>query len=171
MFNYIGNYSDVIPNTWVSHMNSHTGEIRPNYRMVMTEEVERQQKEWARVGYHGENSMATWELFHDWDFNEKLSTDSFDFCVGKKVQWWISKVKPGHCFPMHTDTIKTELVNPKRYWIAMEDYHWGHVFIINDKCVRDYKKGDVFLFDNSPHGAANVGLANKYSLQLLVSDH
>ena len=62
MFNYIGNYEHVIPNSWVAHMNAHTGEIRPNTRMVMTEEVARQQKEWTDIGYHSEGSMATWEL-------------------------------------------------------------------------------------------------------------
>lgn len=171
MIEYVGNYKDIIPLSWIEHMRTHTGEIRPNNRMVMTAEVEGQQREWKEAGYFNEGTTATWELFHDWDFTEQLDYSKFDFCKDKKVQWWISKVKPGHCFPIHSDTLKDELINPKRYWIALEDYHWGHVFVIGKYCLRDYKKGDAYVFDNSPHGAANVGLDNKYSLQILTSDY
>ena len=169
MIEFVGNYRDAIPSTWIEHMNTHTGEVRPNNRMVMTPEVKEMQDRWARAGY-GEGSAATWELFHDWDFTEQLDLSKFDFCKDKQVQWWISKVPPGHCFPIHSDTIKPELINPKRYWIAIDDYKWGHVFLVGNECLRDYKKGDVFIFDNSLHGAANVGLENKYSLQILTSD-
>ena len=164
MIELVGNYAEAIPKTWVEHMNKHTGEIRPNNRMVITPEVIEMQNMWRNAGY-GEDSAATWELFQ-----EKLDISKFDFCKDKKIQWWVSKVPPGHCFPIHSDTLKPELVNPKRYWIAIDDYKWGHVFLIGDTCLRDYKKGDVFIFDNSLHGAANVGLLNKYSLQILASD-
>jgi hypothetical protein len=169
MIEYIGNYNFKINTAWVNKMNSTTGEIRPNGRMVATDSVNKQLSDWSNAGYIDASSVQ-WELFHDWDFEEKLDFDSIDFCQGKQITWWISKVKPGKCFPMHYDTIKEDLVNPKRYWIALEDYKWGHVFIVGNRVVRDYRAGDVFLFDNSIHGAANVGLETKFSLQLLVSD-
>jgi hypothetical protein len=168
MIEYIGNYQSAMPSSWIDHMNKSTGEIRPNKRMVITSEVAQQQKQWEDAGYNVDNSSATWELFHDWDFTEQLDVTQFDFCAGKSVQWWVAKLKPGHCFPIHVDTLKEEQINPKRYWIALDDYKWGHVFLIEDMCLRDYKRGDVFCFDNTPHGAANVGLVNKYSLQLLT---
>jgi hypothetical protein len=169
MIKFVGNYESIIPASWIPHMNQCTGEIRPNSRMVITPEVKETQEQWRQAGYV-EGSAATWELFHDWDFTEQIDITKFDFCKGKKVQWWISKVVPGHCFPIHVDTVKEDLINPKRYWIALNDYKWGHVFLVEDTCLRDYKKGDAFEFANIPHGAANVGLENKYSLQMLVSD-
>lgn len=169
MIKFIGNYSATIPKTWVSYMNQTTGEIRPNTNMVVTPEVIEQQKKWKESGYDI-NSSASWELFHDHDFDESLNLKEFDFCNNKQVQWWVAKLKPGHCFPIHTDTVKSHQINSKRYWIAIEDYKWGHVFLIDNICLRDYKKGDVFEFDNTPHGSANIGLSNKFSLQLLTFD-
>jgi hypothetical protein len=169
MIKFIGNYVNSIPESWIPFMNQHTGEIRPNKNMVITKEVLDQQKKWKELGYD-DNDSVFWELFHDFDLTENLKLDTFDFCISKQVQWWIAKLKPGHCFPIHTDTIKDYQKNAKRYWIALEDYKWGHIFLIDNICLRDYKKGDVFEIDNSPHGSANIGLENKYSLQLLTFD-
>jgi hypothetical protein len=69
---------------------------------------------------------------------------------------------------MHIDTIKEDQKNAKRYWIALEDYKWGHIFLENGENLRDYKQGDCFLFDNKIHGAANVGLEPKISLQIMT---
>jgi hypothetical protein len=169
MIQYIGNYKSLIHESWVKKMKITTGEIRPNKNMIMTDFVYSQQKQWIDAGYNAtELGSATWELFHDWDFDERLDIEKFDFCKNKKHQWWISKIRPGRCFPMHVDTIKTSMINPQRYWVAMEDYKWGHIFIVGNEILRDYKKGDVFLFDNIEHGAANVGLEIKFSLQILV---
>lgn len=169
MISYIGNYLKCIPSHWASIVVKNKGEVRPNEKMIMTPDVRRQFKVWDDAGYL-DNPCVRWELFTGYYIGEELDLSLFDFCNNKKVDWWIVKLDPGRFFPMHRDTIKEHQTNSKRYWIAMEDYKWGHVFLDDDYALRDYKKGDVFLFDNGLHGAVNVGLEPKISLQILTWD-
>lgn len=151
-------------------MDSSTGEVRPNAKMSASDQLQKQQKIWEDAGYFSLNNSTSWELFYSADFAEALKIQEFDFCANSSVHWWVSKIRPGHCFPMHTDILNSQLVNPRRYWVALDDYQYGHIFLIDDICLQDYKRGDVFLFDNTLHGGINLGSSNKYSLQLLVSD-
>jgi len=72
--------------------------------------------------------------------------------------------------PMHSDPHVYER-DGTRYWIPLQDYHSGHVFIYNDKLMTDYKKGDVFVFLDSydVHGAANIG--HQTRLSLLITEY
>ena len=47
-------------------------------------------------------------------------------------------------------------------------YHQGHIFIINDKLVTDYKAGDVYEYvhEQDTHGAANIGHIPRLVLQV-----
>lgn len=169
MIEYIGNYANLIPENWNEFVLQNQGEVRPNEKIVMTPDVRKQFKVWNDAGYL-DNPCVQWELFTGYYIGEELDVFSFDFCKNKNVDWWIVKLQPGRFFPMHRDTIKEDQKNFKRYWIAMDNYKWGHVFIDNSNVLRDYKRGDVFLFDNDLHGAVNVGLESKISLQILTWD-
>jgi len=58
-----------------------------------------------------------------------------------------------------------------RYWMPLQDYTAGHVFIYKDKMIADYKAGDVYQFDNETdtHGAANIGHTSR--IMLLVTEY
>jgi len=87
---------------------------------------------------------------------------------GKHITWWFSTMKPGDLMPVHTDRAKPDIPINK-YWMPWTDYEPGHIFIIGDKEVSNYKKGDVYKFDYAGdwHGACNLGTTNRCILQIV----
>ena len=81
--------------------------------------------------------------------------------------WWITKLYPGQFMPMHTDP-HTHEQSCNRYWIPLQDYQPGHIFIYKDKFITDYKAYDVFEYENEQdmHGAANIGHTPRVVLQV-----
>lgn len=172
---YVGNYSHAIPESWMSTILSTTGEIRPNEKMSANSEkngyLEQQRKTWESAGYQILGGSIQWEMFFQKNFTDRLRTEQFDFCNGKEIlTWWIPVIRPGKCFPLHHDAFEKSHGNIKRYWIALQDQEWGHIFTYEDKILTNYKRGDVFLFDDVLHASANVGLTTKATLQLVVSE-
>lgn len=80
--------------------------------------------------------------------------------------WWIVLMYPGQFLPVHVDPD-----NPAgkfiRYWIPLQDYIPGHMFVINNRLVTDYKSGDAYKMDDSEHYAANVSTVPRLTLQLM----
>lgn len=70
---------------------------------------------------------------------------------------------------MHVDVDKNNKC--RRFWIPLQDYESGHILVMEDELVSNYRKGDVFEFD-SPldyHGSANIGMSTR--LVLLITEH
>jgi hypothetical protein len=74
---------------------------------------------------------------------------------------------PGQFTPMHRDPHTID-INCKRYWIPLQDYELGHIFIYKDQIITNYKKGDVYTYDdaNEIHGAVNLGFTPRVILQI-----
>ena len=49
--------------------------------------------------------------------------------------------------PMHTDPHTHDDQNCKRYWVPLQDFIPGHVFIYGNSMVANYKRGDVFQYE------------------------
>lgn len=84
-----------------------------------------------------------------------------------EYHWWITKLYPGQFMPMHSDPHTHE--HPcKRYWIPLQNFEPGHVFIYKDNLIKDYKELDVFEYESSTdlHGAANIGHTPRVILQV-----
>jgi hypothetical protein len=84
-----------------------------------------------------------------------------------EYHWWITKLYPGQFMPMHSDPHTHE--RPcKRYWIPLQNFEPGHVFIYKDNLIKDYKELDVFEYESSTdlHGAANIGHTPRVILQV-----
>jgi len=156
---YLGNFSSYIKDEW-------------------TDEVLALPREWPRpfcegspeyarlLGAGYDLSSSHWAVVEPHDVSFKLD---FPFMQGAtKIGWWVARLFQGQFMPMHVDP-HPEGAKGKFYWIPMQDYHSGHVFIINDELITNYKKGDAFIFDNFAdyHGSANIGMIPK--LTLLVS--
>ena len=58
--------------------------------------------------------------------------------------------------------------NCKRYWVPLQDFIPGHVFIYGNSMVANYRRGDVFQYENSQdeHGAANLSFVPRIVLQV-----
>jgi hypothetical protein len=77
------------------------------------------------------------------------------------------KWKPGMGQPVHQDYNIKDLgdypgaksIEIDRYWMPLTDWDNGHVFLIEDEIITNYKKGDVFKY-NDPmawHTGGNMG--------------
>ena len=77
--------------------------------------------------------------------------------------------------PTHSDTYKKyieifKVENPnsiKRALIFLEDWSSGHYLEVDGKPILDWQQGDYVVWDyNTPHMAANIGTAPRYTLQI-----
>jgi hypothetical protein len=73
--------------------------------------------------------------------------------------------------PMHTDP-HTHEESCKRYWIPLQDYESGHIFIYKNTLMTEYSANDVFVYKNAQdsHGAANIGHTPRVVLQVTEYD-
>jgi hypothetical protein len=152
--NYIGNYKEIIPAKLIAYLSANKGLPRPK-----TSPVNLINK---TTGYELTNTY--WHIFENqhipWSIHTPWTTG--------RVHWWITKLVPGDIMPMHKDP-QTVNTNCARYWIPLQDYVEGHVFIISNNLMTDYKAGDVYAykFSEEVHGAANISYNPRYVLQVI----
>ena len=103
---------------------------------------------------------------HWWVYEQK-DLGALILPLENEYHWWITKLNPGQFMPMHSDPHTHERVC-KRYWIPLQDYQPGHIFIYKDKLIKNYKEYDVFEYEKSTdlHGAANIGHTPRVVLQV-----
>ena len=157
---YLGNY-DFIKDSWIFEILSKDGQARPR-DWPASSAVE--SAEYARAEEAGYDLNAV----HWWVYEK--SNVSFDITppwVNGDYHWWITKLYPGQFMPVHTDPHTHE--RPcKRYWVPMQDYHSGHIFLYKDSIPVNYKKGDIYMYkqEHDSHGAANIGHIPRLVLQV-----
>ena len=103
---------------------------------------------------------------HWWVYEEK-DLGSLILPLENEYHWWITKLYPGQFMPMHSDPHTHE--RPcNRYWVPLQDYEPGHVFIYKDNLMTNYSAFDVFKYDHEQdmHGAANIGHTPRVVLQV-----
>lgn len=158
---YVGNYIDIIPNGLIDYLLSNKGQPRPNNIPKHSLEEYKTYEHGVNAGY--DLTATYWHIFESQDIPMQITPP---WCTGK-VHWWITKMMPGDIMPMHEDppTLKN---NCKRYWMPLQDYEAGHVFIIKDELITNYRAGDVFVYDvaQDNHGAANIGYTPRFVLQV-----
>lgn len=148
----IGNYSNWIKPEWIEYMMTHSGTPGPSNKVPETED-EHKQFEYAKS--QGYDIGATyWYYFK----SEELPFDIAPPIPTNKYQCWFVKQHPGQFMPMHFDQ-DFEIEKIRRYWMPVTDYANGHVLLYEKSLITDYKKGDLFLFDNphALHGSCNIG--------------
>jgi hypothetical protein len=72
--------------------------------------------------------------------------------------------------PMHVDP-HTVSKPCKRYWMPLQDYYPGHIFVYGDEMINGYREGDVYMFDREfdIHGSANIGHMPR--VMLLITEY
>jgi hypothetical protein len=70
--------------------------------------------------------------------------------------------------PMHVDPHTNYQENSNRFWIPLQDWESGHIFMYEDQAITSYSEGDVWTYDNpnALHGAANIGFTPRVVLQI-----
>jgi len=136
---------------------------------------EEQVKKWITQGY--DHKRFTGEMYD----MRKPKPEWFDLNHFKKMfrweklSWSFYRMRTNTILPEHIDTFKRyKQLYPDydhnkiyRAVIFLEDWKPGHLLTIADKQFPQWKAGDyVWWRHDIPHLAANVGLADRYTLQL-----
>jgi hypothetical protein len=161
---FIGNYNSWIQQEWIDFIMSNEGFARPsNGRNPISEEF----KQAESVGY--DLSKTYWYIFEP---DMVPFTIKSPFPVDGNFLWWFIKMLPGNMMPMHKDPHAINEDNSKRYWMPLQDYEPGHVFIYKNKLIVDYKKGDLYQYEDSRalHGACNIGWSPRIIINFSTYD-
>jgi hypothetical protein len=163
---FVGNYKHWITKEVVDFLLNNDGTPRPNGG----ENPDCEEFKLApQVGY---DMTKTWWYFYNqknmpFDLVPPIETD-------KSVIWWFIKMLPGNYMPMHRDphVEHNDIGNPKRYWMALQDYEPGHVFIYKDTMLTNYKAGDLWEYEdaNELHGACNISYIPRLTFLFTIYD-
>lgn len=160
---FIGNFKQYIKSDWLDEVYESRGIGRPaEGKKPDSLEEEKEYKKAQDAGY--KSSDIYFYMF-------TKSNTSFDIelpFIDKKYHWWITKMLPGNFMPMHVDPHTLYEEKSERYWMPLQDYCPGHVFLYENKFISDYQKGDLYRYYDSSalHGAANIGHEPRIVLQI-----
>jgi hypothetical protein len=112
--------------------------------------------------YNEKNPMPAWVKEFDNMFNLKNQTYNF------------YRMKTLEIMPEHSDHYRTymRIFNAKfenicRVLVMLEDWKKGHYLEIDGKAFVNWQAGDYFLWENNcPHAASNIGIEDRYTLQI-----
>jgi len=160
---YIGNYVQWIQDSWIVDLLRQPGIGRPKEGKKPDSPFEELEYKKAKdAGYSD-------DIIYFYMFDKSSVTFDIDpYFIKDKFHWWITKMLPGQFMPMHIDPHTTYQSNSKRYWMPFQDYEYGHIFAYKDTMLANYKKGDLYCYDdsNAIHGAANIGHTVRLVLQI-----
>lgn len=160
---YINNFNHWINPEWIKELLANTGTGRPaeGQRPDTPEMVEEYRK--AREAGYKDNDI----YFYMFD-NKNVSFNIEPPFVTEKYHWWITKMLPGNFMPIHKDPHTMYQKNSKRYWMPLQDWEPGHIFLYEDQVITNYKAGDVWMYEEASavHGAANIGYTPRLVLQV-----
>jgi len=114
------------------------------------------------VMYNSSNIMPAW-------------TDVIANNIGLKNTGFVFyKMKTGDIMPTHVDHFrrycKVFNVERKDVWRAvvfLDDWKPGHYFEIENTAICNYKNGDYVIWSaDAPHAASNIGIDDRYTLQI-----
>ena len=151
---YIGNYASWVQDEWVDYLLQNNGTPRPK-----TTSENPDSEEFRIATSAGYDLTQTYWYF----YNENNKNFPFEIELPiehrRSFRWWFNKTNPGMFMPMHRDPHASEEINCNRYWMSLQDYVPGHVFIYNNQLLTNYKKGDIWMYDNAQdvHGSCNIG--------------
>lgn len=143
-----------------------------NYRYTKQPLTEEELDIWRRQGYThdsftgemygGKNPMPNWV----YTIAEQIGLCNTGFVF--------YKMKTGDIMPTHVDHFRRycEVFNVERsrVWraiIFLEDWQQGHYFEIENEAFCNYKSGEFVLWSaDVPHAASNIGIKDRYTLQI-----
>jgi len=157
---YVSNWASYIPCNLRQCILDTSGQARPRDWPASTAVESAEYRRADEAGY--DLTAVNWWVYEE----TELGSIELPF---KDYHWWITKLYPGQYMPMHTDP-HTHDRPCKRYWVPLQDYEPGHIFIYNDKMITDYLAHSAYEYYNSQdmHGAANIGHTPRVVLQVTV---
>ncbi len=156
---YLGNYQSWIDPLWEHLIMTRDGQARPRDWPPATAVESAEYSKYQLAGY--DINAVNWWVYEYGDIYVNVNPP----WTKGKIHWWFTKMMPGQFMPVHTDPHAHDQ-ECYRYWIPLQDFQIGHIFLYGNKMINDYKAGDVFQFENERdlHGAANIGHTPRISL-------
>lgn len=158
---------------WIKgHINSYWDDCFKSFiyeRQPLTHEEE---TEWRAAGYTNKyftglmydstNPMPVWCN----TIAEELGLSNCGFVFYKMTTGVVMPTHVDH-FSRYCQVFNVEKNAVWRAIVFLNDWQPGHYFEIEGKAIVDYSKGDYVLWSNdSPHAASNIGLTDRYTLQI-----
>ena len=142
------------------------------------QELDERINEFRRWGYTENNTISL--QMTDKDFPEILKPFK-EFGGFDKCNIVALKQYPGQFLPWHIDTLVgirkeyniPENVEVVRYTLMLEDWKWGHYFLVGNSIFHQWEQGDIIQFPpNMHHVTCNAGLGPKLTMTVTgtVSD-
>ena len=172
---FIGNYVNWITDQKIlEHLAACQGDKTPVWQpdRWSRHPILEQFKELARPGYSNNK-----HFFHQMNPSSS-EMQNFKFTLPdlpqkrNKINWWFVMLYPGEFQAMHIDPQLTEVKDPVRYTVFLQDWDPGHIFVYDDKISVNYKAGDAYEWSDpmTVHGPANIGYKVRYTLQITMFD-
>ncbi len=161
---FIGNFKQWIDPLWEHRILTTNGQARPRDWPPSTAVESAEYSRYEMAGY--DLNAVNWWVYEEKDLNLSLTPP----WTNGRVHWWFTKMMPGQYMPMHTDPhAHNQPCN--RYWMPLQNYEPGHVFIYDKEMISNYSVGDVYKFDDErdQHGAANISHSPR--IMLLVTEY
>lgn len=129
---------------------------------------------WKEQGYTGPFTGSMYDMRNSWQ--PWIDISLWEKVLGwKQMTWSFYKMTTGTILPEHVDTFKRykelyPLLDHNAIYRAivfLEDWQPGHVLTLGNEQVEQWSAGSyVWWKHDVPHLAANVGTADRYTLQL-----
>jgi len=129
------------------------------------------------LGYNEHNTQETnWGLDpeHNKELNSIIGKTNFEL-LGidpDNVLVRLLEYRPGQMLPLHRDGMEGfrhlfGKANPRRFFVAVSDWDWGHVLQAHDKILSHWKTGDTWEIKSGVwHCSANFGITSKYTFTI-----
>lgn len=161
---FVGNYKSWIKQEWIDYLLMHDGIKRPGsgnnpdapeFKQALDAGYDLTQTYW----HHYTNISCTFDVLLPIDIGPNLAHEL-----------WFIKLMPGQFLPVHRDIISNGFNT--RYWMAMQDYEPGHIFICDKFLLTDYKAGDLWKYKDASalHCACNIGYSPRLTFQFTTYD-
>jgi len=133
------------------------------------------------IGYNQHNTQETnWGLDpeHNKELNSLIGKANFDL-LGidpDNILVRLLEYKPGQMLPLHSDGMEGfrriyGKANPRRFFVAVSDWDWGHVLQAHDNIISHWKAGDTWEIKSGVwQCSANFGISTKYTLTVTGVD-
>ena len=161
---FLGNFKHWIRPDWLEFVLNNRGMGRPRDGKKPDSLEEELEYTKARNAGYKDDSVYFW-MFDKTTVDFSIPQPPF---IHNEFHWWITKMLPGNFMPIHIDPHTLIEKNSERFWIPLQDYEPGHIFLYENQIITDYKAGDVWKYENSSalHGAANIGYTPRIILQI-----
>lgn len=112
--------------------------------------------------YDGRNPMPAWVE----DVAQEIGLANCGYVFYKMQTCDIMPVHVDH-FRRYCEVFNVARSNVWRAIVFLEDWTSGHYFEMDGTAVCNYKKGDYVLWSaDTPHAASNIGIEDRYTLQI-----